>query len=147
MFKERIGRGDPETFEDQLLYALISEVKSGSILINNLTDVFAKILLSGDMGLLNELGVDLPGGKSKTYASEISELKVKYDFAKTVRKMELSRSTTGEVGQTFYPGIITLSGPQKQVYLAHEYIHMLSFHKNSWVGIKTRGYKLMGTRN
>ncbi len=143
----RIGKIDTGSFEDQLLGSLLNAVKSGSIPKRNLTNVFARILISGDLPLFKELGVEFSDGTTETYGSEMSKLKVQDDFTKTVRDMELSRSFSRDTGQTFYPGVITMSGPaQKPVFLAHEYIHSLSFHEDSWVGIPIKRYKLMGGR-
>lgn len=147
--------------EDLLVQIVINSTK-GKISQEKLTKTFANFLLKNDMTELDNLAKKITDGKIENYASCLATEKSKarigfsnFNFksrldmtllkpvAFTVASiLQFSRMLMGHCGTVNFPGIINLSGIVNEETLAHEYIHILSFHENRCNGIPIKSYIL-----
>lgn len=146
-----------ETVEDLLLFHLTRGIKEGSFSTGDVTEIFAKVLISGDLDFTRQLMLEFSqSDRYRDITMPVSE----NDFIDQLTKMtrllkkrpllkpsvfianSIVQVGLGSLGQSWIPGIVNLSGRGlKKNILAHEYIHSLGYHENSWAGLPISGYK------
>jgi hypothetical protein len=155
--EHRLSEKKISTVEDLLLVNLINGIKDGSFSTRDVTEIFAKILISGDMSFTRELMIEFSqSDRYRDITMPVSE----YDLIDQLSKMtqalkkrqllkpslfianSIVQVTLGSLGQSWIPGIVNLSGRGlRKNILAHEYIHSLGYHEISWAGLPISGYK------
>lgn len=162
-----IENDDPSavSFEKELLSAMLYRYEEREITEDHITDVFARILIGGDVDYFKKIGVELENGEKVTYGDETRRLKavkakkrthnnaivdrqvaelVKPRFYLKNSLLQIQRSTK-ESGVIYFPGVINLSDTfQARVLLTHEFIHSLAYHKDNVAGVPIKGYKPIG---
>jgi hypothetical protein len=159
---------DPNAPENIFLTAMLSSLRNGSLGMSEVTHLFAKGLLSEDLDYLNGSYVETPEGKTIGFREMVGKLE-DFDLEKLLTKLEMPNSVSKffirpifslvgsfvqirqslntTEGQTAFPGVLNICGMggihNPEHVLAHEYIHLLSFHEKSChAGVPINGYRL-----
>ncbi len=161
---DQIRRKDFSSAENLLLIGFINAVADGSISKDAMTDIFAKILLRGDTGPIENAKLVMPDGSEVELDIFKKDLRKKQfpDSLKIAKNNMPMINSLAEplvkaavyAGQIYYrlrkvgggvsvPGIINLSVKTPYgVELAHEYIHTLEYHEKDFAGVPIDGYIL-----
>ncbi len=164
MVKNEIKKSSATTSGD-LLNRILLGVKNGSVSRDNITQIFAKFILAGDSKPLDGLVDYVTNGEVKNFIScleknkstENMETKLKFPLNKNLPKLATKSlvfaavsvvqmsSYFSEDAHVAFPGVINVSTtPLPAVGLAHEFIHILSYHEKSHAGIPLIGYVKVG---
>ena len=141
-------------FEDELLASIVNKIEKNKISDDQLTDMFARILIAGDLDYYKEIGFETGKMKAQEDAAEIVQIEIGSPFYMAILRPRLFTKSSmrqvqnalgGVTGTTSFPGVVNLSGyVQLSKSLAHEYVHTLSYHEDNKGGIPIKGYKLGG---
>ncbi len=149
----RIGgrKHPPFNFEDELLATIVNGFKERKLSEEDITHLFAGILIGGSENITNR-----PGTSTSVVGESLETVDLELDGAMSlfllksglfikVSEHQFQKARAGLVGSVSFPGVINLSGLKPRPnYLAHEYIHFLSFHEKCKGGVPITGYKLIG---
>lgn len=166
----RIKKIDYFSAEDMLLAGIIASLSSNSISKEEITELFAKVLIGGDATGVRGMTAELPDGTKVDYSDKFFIEEEGEDDRQQIPTMELSSEEAMRIlkpiaqalsfgaqvylsrrnwqGLAVMPGIINVRGAKPsdvdRVTLAHEFIHELGLHENNFNGMPIKGYKLMG---
>lgn len=164
---KRIKKSNFSTAEDLLLGGIVGSLKTNTITKEEVTDLFAKVLISGNTDDLQSMTVKFPDGSIVNYndrvfkANDIRKASkvVEFNNVASMRRIkpfvfaisagvQLYFAWKKVSGYSQRPGVINICGSKPEeiqlVTIAHEYIHNLGFHEDNWNGFPVNGYKLNG---